>query len=186
MWLSSYCTLMNLVMAFLAYCRCITTVLYACMGCMIQQPVSVHLVYSTFCTMVGVALPYQVHVHAAWYGSFCTPGVQYCLYHHWCFLTTISYACTTVHASWYGMVGASLPYRMHVHAAWYGSFRTPAVQYLLYHTAGTMIQRCSLRIHCGVTFVCFAANSYNSLLLILGECSANCCFVMSVIWLIAP
>ena len=81
MWLSSYCTLMNLVMAFLAYCRCITTVLYACMGCMIQQPVSVHLVYSTFCTMVGVALPYQVHVHAAWYGSFCTPGVQYCLYH---------------------------------------------------------------------------------------------------------
>jgi hypothetical protein len=95
--------------------------------------VSVHPVYSTVCTMVGVALPYQVHVHAAWYGSFHTPGVQYCLYHHWCCLATVSYAFTPVHASWYGMVGASLPYRMHVHVALYGSFRTRAVQYLLYH-----------------------------------------------------
>jgi hypothetical protein len=44
--------------------------------------VSVHPVFSTVCTMVGVALPYCVHVHATWYGSFCTPDAQYCLYHH--------------------------------------------------------------------------------------------------------
>ena len=112
MWLSSHCTLMNLMMAFLAYCRCITTALYG-LHCM---AVSVHPVYSTVCTMVGVALPHHVHVHAAWYGSFRTPGVQYCLYHRWC-LSTVSYACTPVHASWYGMVGASQPYCMHVHVA---------------------------------------------------------------------
>ncbi len=105
--------------------------------------------------MVGVALPYQVHVHAAWYGSFHTPGVQ--SYHRWCCLTTVSYACTPVHASLYGMVGASLPYFMHVHVAWYGSFHPPAVS-----TVCTMLVPwfdVAQYIHCGVTFVCFAANS---------------------------
>ena len=82
---------MNYVMAFLAYCWCITTILHACMGCMVWQfpytrctvpfvpwlvlhyrivcmctlhgmVVSVHPVYSTVCTIIGVSLPYHMHV----------------------------------------------------------------------------------------------------------------------------
>jgi hypothetical protein len=83
----------------------------ACMYGLHVMANSVHLVHSTVCTMVGVALPYCVHVHAAWYGSFHTSGVQYCSYYCWC-LTTISYACTPVHASWYGMVWL-VPHAIH-------------------------------------------------------------------------
>ncbi len=72
-WLSCYYTLMNLVIAFLAYCWC-----NYCIVCMYElhgTVVSVHAVYSTVRTVLGVSLPYRVHVHAAWYGSFSTPGV---------------------------------------------------------------------------------------------------------------
>ena len=57
--------LMNLVIAFFSYCRCVTTVSYA------------------------------RTVRAAWYGSFRAPAVQYRLYHAYCrCITTVSYACT--------------------------------------------------------------------------------------------
>ncbi len=57
--------LMNLVIAFFSYCRCVTTVSYA------------------------------RSVRAAWYGSFRAPAVQYRLYHAYCrCITTVSYACT--------------------------------------------------------------------------------------------
>ena len=77
-WLSCYYTLMNLVIAFLAYCWC-----NYCIVCMYElhgTVVSVHAVYSTVRTMLGVSLPYRVHVHAAWYGSFSTPGVATVLF----------------------------------------------------------------------------------------------------------
>jgi hypothetical protein len=76
--LSCYYTLMNLVIAFLAYCWC-----NYCIVCMYElhgTVVSVHAVYSTVRTMLGVSLPYRVHVHAAWYGSFSTPGVATVLF----------------------------------------------------------------------------------------------------------
>ncbi len=45
-----------------------------------------------FLLTVGASLPYCMHVWAAWYGSFRTPGVQYRLYRGWC-CTTVSCAC---------------------------------------------------------------------------------------------
>ncbi len=42
------------------YCRCVTTVLYVYH--VHGKVISVHAVYSTVCTMVGVSLPYRVHV----------------------------------------------------------------------------------------------------------------------------
>jgi hypothetical protein len=45
--------------------------------------VSVHLRYSTVCTMltVGASLPYRMRVRAASYDSLRAPVVHYCLYH---------------------------------------------------------------------------------------------------------
>ena len=55
-----YHTLMKLVIAFLAYCWCNYRII--CMYGLHGVLVSVHLTYSTVCTMVGVSLPYLVHV----------------------------------------------------------------------------------------------------------------------------
>ncbi len=62
------------------YCRCITSILYV-YG-LPGTVVSVHVVFSTVRIMVGVSLPYCVHVllqpvHGAWYGSFRAPSLQY-------------------------------------------------------------------------------------------------------------
>jgi hypothetical protein len=51
---------MKLVIAFLAYCWCNYRII--CMYGLHGVLVSVHLTYSTVCTMVGVSLPYLVHV----------------------------------------------------------------------------------------------------------------------------
>ena len=85
-----------MVMAFLAYCWCITTVLYAFMGCMVQQflytqctvpfvpwlvlqyyincmymlhgtVVSIHRVYSTVRTIVVGAVSLPYHMHVLQY-----------------------------------------------------------------------------------------------------------------------
>ncbi len=115
-----------------------------------------------FCLLL-VQLLYCLHVRAAWYGSFCTPGVQY--------------RCT--------ILGVSLPFCVHVRAAWYGSFNAPGVATAplapclvshyrlvcmytlhagtvlsvhLYH-AGTTMWRSPVHIHGGVTFHCFAEST---------------------------
>jgi hypothetical protein len=57
--------------------------------CMYRQHgtvVSVHLVHSTDCTMLigpvsHYCIVYMYTLHGTWCGSFCTPAVQYCLYH---------------------------------------------------------------------------------------------------------
>ncbi len=63
-WLSFWCTLMNLVIAFLAHWLLVHNYRIVCMYGLHSSVVFVHPVYSTVCTIVGVLLPYRMHVRA--------------------------------------------------------------------------------------------------------------------------
>jgi hypothetical protein len=110
-WFSCYFTMMtNLVIPFL-YHRCVTTVLYV--YDLHGTVVSVHTVYSTVCTMVGVSLLYCVHVLLQYtpHGTVVSVHPVYStrvlfLPSCWC-VTRASFACTPVHAARYDNFGAS-------------------------------------------------------------------------------